>query len=109
MAAEGERYMRIIVFFDLPTLTKTDRKNASRFRNFLVKDGYIMLQLSVYSRICKGQDDVEKHAKRLKSLIPKEGSVRLLTITEKQYASMEILVGSLKKEENIGEKQLLLF
>ena len=43
------------------------------------------------------------------SLIPKEGSVRLLTITEKQYASMEILVGSLKKEENIGEKQLLLF
>ncbi len=109
MAAGGERYMRIIVFFDLPTLTKTDRKNASRFRNFLVKDGYIMLQLSVYSRICKGQDDVEKHAKRLKSLIPKEGSVRLLTITEKQYASMEILVGSLKKEENIGEKQLLLF
>ncbi len=67
-----------------------------------------MLQLSVYSRICKGQDDVEKHTKRLKSLIPKSGSVRLLTITEKQYASMEILVGSLKKEEEIGDKQLLL-
>ena len=109
MAAGGERYMRIIVFFDLPTLTKTNRKNASRFRNFLIKDGYIMLQLSVYSRICKGQDDVEKHTKRLKSLIPKEGSVRLLTVTEKQYASMEVLVGSLKKEESIGEKQLLLF
>ncbi len=109
MAAGGERYMRMIVFFDLPTLTKTDRKNASRFRNFLIKDGYIMLQLSVYSRICKGQDDVEKHIKRLKSLIPKEGSVRLLTVTEKQYASMEVLVGSLKKEESIGEKQLLLF
>lgn len=100
--------MRIIVFFDLPTLTKTDRRNASRLRNFLLKDGYIMLQLSVYSRICKGQDDVEKHTKRLKSLIPKSGSVRLLTITEKQYASMEILVGSLKKEEEIGDKQLLL-
>lgn len=99
----------MIVFFDLPTLTKTDRKNASRFRKFLVKDGYVMLQLSVYSRICKGQDDVEKHAKRLKSLIPKEGSVRLLTVTEKQYASMEVLVGCLKKEESIGEKQLLLF
>ena len=109
MAAGGERYMRIIVFFDLPTLTKTNRKNASRFRNFLIKDGYIMLQLSVYSRICKGQDDVEKHTKRLKSLIPKEGSVRLLNITEKQYTSMEVLVGSLKKEESIGEKQLLLF
>ena len=103
MAIGGERFMRIIVFFDLPTLTKSDRKNASRFRNFLVKDGYIMLQLSVYSRICKGQDDVDKHAKRLKSLIPKEGSVRLLTIPEKQYASMEVLVGTLKKEENLGE------
>jgi CRISPR-associated protein Cas2 len=109
MAVEGERFMRMIVFFDLPTLTKTDRKNASRFRSFLVKDGYTMLQLSVYSRICKGKDDVEKHAKRLKCLIPKEGSVRLLTVTEKQYASMEILVGTLKKEEEIGDKQLLLF
>ena len=89
--------MRMIVFFDLPTLTKTDRRNASRLRNFLLKDGYTMLQLSVY-----------KHAKRLKSLIPKTGSVRLLTVTEKQYASMEILVGSLKKEEEIGDKQLLL-
>ena len=108
MSEAVERFMRIIVFFDLPTLTKSDRKNASRFRNFLVKDGYIMLQLSVYSRICKGQDDVDKHAKRLKSLIPKEGSVRMLTVTEKQYASMEVLVGMLKKEENFGEKQLLL-
>lgn len=108
MSVEGERFMRIIVFFDLPTLTKSDRKNASRFRNFLVKDGFIMLQLSVYSRICKGQDAVDKHIKRLKCLIPKEGSVRLLTVTEKQYASMEVLVGTLKKEENLGEKQLLL-
>lgn len=109
MAVGGERFMRMIVFFDLPTLTKTDRKNASHFRAFLIKDGYTMLQLSVYSRICKGNDDVEKHAKRLKSLIPKQGSVRLLTVTEKQYASMEILVGTLKKEEQIGDKQLLLF
>lgn len=108
MAIGGERFMRMMVFFDLPTLTKTDRRNASRFRNFLIKEGYIMLQLSVYSRICKGQDDVDKHAKRLKCLIPKEGSVRLLVITEKQYASMEILVGTLKKEEELGEKQLLL-
>lgn len=108
MAVGGERFMRMIVFFDLPTLSKSDRRNASRFRSFLVKDGYTMLQLSVYSRICKGQDDVDKHAKRLKSLLPKEGSVRLLTVTEKQYVSMEILVGTLKKEEEIGDKQLLL-
>lgn len=109
MAAEGERYMRMLVFFDLPTLTKSDRRTASRFRNFLIKDGYTMLQLSVYSRICKGKDDVEKHANRLKCLIPEEGSVRLLTVTEKQYVTMEILVGKQKKEEELGDKQLLLF
>lgn len=68
-----------------------------------------MLQLSVYSRICKGKDDVEKHANRLKSLIPEDGSVRLLTVTEKQYVTMEILVGKQKKEEELGDKQLLLF
>lgn len=109
MAAEGERYMRMIVFFDLPTLTKSDRRTASRFRSFLIKDGYTMLQLFVYSRICKGKDDVEKHANRLKSLIPENGSVRLLTVTEKQYVTMEILVGKQKKEEELGDKQLLLF
>ena len=101
--------MRIIIFFDLPTLTKSDRKNAAKFRNFLVKDGYMMLQLSVYSRICKGQDDVDKHARRLRYITPSKGSVRLLIVTEKQYASMEILVGITKKEERLGEKQLLLF
>lgn len=108
MAREGERYMRMMVFFDLPTLTKSDRRNANRFRKFLIKDGYIMLQLSVYSRICKGQDDVDKHAKRLRSLLPEDGSVRLLVVTEKQYVSMEILIGTMKKEEEIGDKQLLL-
>ena len=109
MSIKGERFMRIIVFFDLPTLTKSDRKNAARFRNFLVKDGYTMLQLSVYSRICKGQDDMDKHAQRLRYMTPHKGSVRLLMVTEKQYASMEILVGLKKNEERIGETQLLLF
>lgn len=109
MAKEGERFMRMIVFFDLPTLTKKDRRIAQHFRNFLVKDGYVMLQLSVYSRICKGEADIEKHAKRLKSLIPENGSVRMLVVTEKQYASMTIFVGEIKKEEKLGAEQLLLF
>ena len=109
MAREGERFMRMIVFFDLPTLTKQDRRIAQQFRNFLVKDGYTMLQLSVYSRICKGEADIEKHAKRLKLLIPENGSVRMLVVTEKQYASMTIFVGEIKKEEKLGAEQLLLF
>ena len=100
--------MRIIVFFDLPTLTKKDRRYANRFRNFLLNDGYIMLQLSVYSRICKGLDDVWKHEKRLIPWIPNDGSVRLLTITEKQYTEMKVLAGTIKKEEEIDDRQLIL-
>lgn len=100
--------MRILVFFDLPVKTKAERRRATRFRKDLLDDGYIMLQLSVYSRICKGEDTIEKHKKRLKSLVPEEGSVRVLSVTEKQYAAMDILVGIVKKTEKIGAKQLVL-
>ena len=101
MATYGERFMRIIVFFDLPTLTKEERHAASRFRNCLLKDGYHMLQLSVYARLCKGQDTVDKYEKRLKTYLPRHGSVRLMIVTEKQYASMKILISSMKKQEKV--------
>lgn len=108
MAELGERFMRMLVFFDLPTLTKQDRKNASCFRRFLLNDGYFMLQLSVYSRVCKGLAEVNTHTQRLKLALPEKGSIRLLTVTEKQYASMEILIGTMKKTEKTGAIQLLL-
>ena len=107
MAAPGARYMRLLVFFDLPVKTKAERRRATRFRKDLIDDGYIMLQLSVYSRICKGEDTAEKHKKRLKTLVPDAGSVRVLSVTEKQYAAMDILVGVAKKTEKIGSEQLV--
>ena len=85
--------MRIIVLFDLPVTSATERKSATKFRNFLLKDGYYMLQFSVYSRVCNGNDAVEKHFKRIKNNLPSNGAVRLLTITEKQYQNMQILLG----------------
>jgi CRISPR-associated protein Cas2 len=102
--------MRIIVFFDLPVKTKTDRKLATKFRNFLLADGYHMLQYSIYARTCNGNDAVEKHKKRLYSAVPDNGSIRMLIITEKQYQSIEILVGKLKESEKGFEaEQLTLF
>ncbi len=68
--------MWLMVFFDLPVKTKPQRARASRFRQFLKKDGYIMLQLSVYARVCRGQDAVDKHIRRVRTSLPKEGSVR---------------------------------
>ena len=89
------RFMRMIVLFDLPVQTKNQRHDAAAFRHFLLKDGYQMLPFSVYTRVCNGTDAVHKHRQRLQANLPRNGAVRLLVITEKQYASMEILLGRL--------------
>ena len=109
MAAGGERFMRIMVFFDLSVKRKTDRKKATGFRHFLLKDGYNMLQYSVYSRLCKGQDTAEKHLNRLEFAIPDKGQVRAMCVTDTQYGKMKLLVGLEKKEEKIAGQQLVLF
>ena len=102
--------MRILVFFDLPVVTPSQRKAATKFRKFLLSDGYHMLQYSIYARTCNGTDAVDKHKKRLYGSLPANGSVRMLVITEKQYQSIEILVGALRNEEKIFEtEQLTLY
>ncbi|MBS5472224.1 CRISPR-associated endonuclease Cas2 [Gemmiger formicilis] len=93
------KFMRMIVFFDLPVQTKTERRHATAFRNFLLKDGYHMLQFSVYARVCNGNDAVQKHESRLRASLPPNGSIRLLVVTEKQYQSIQILLGNYQPEE----------
>ena len=88
------RFMRLMVFFDLPTATKKDRKEYSLFRKFLIKNGFMMMQFSVYVRICNGIDAVAKHRARVEAEVPQNGSVRVLVVTDKQFASMDILTGS---------------
>jgi CRISPR-associated protein Cas2 len=101
--------MRLLVFFDLPVLTKEERRNAARFRNFLISDGYDMMQLSIYSRACRGQEMVDKHMHRLNGHLPPSGCVRALQMTEQQYGRMRILVGKLTPPEKTAAQQLLLF
>ena len=103
------RYMRLSVLFDLPVITEKERKTYQKFRNFLLKDGYIMMQYSVYSRICKNNDDLYKHINRLKINTPKTGNVRLLQVTENQYNNMIMFSGNKKIEENISIENLLVF
>ena len=102
--------MRMLVFFDLPVKTKTERRNAARFRSFLLNDGYHMIQFSVYARVCNGMDAVKKHDARLRDNLPDNGSVRLLVITEKQFESIEILIGALSEaDESFQCEQLSIF
>lgn len=106
----SRKFMRILIFFDLPVVKKEDRKEYQSFRRFLLNDGYTMIQYSVYSRICNGIDGVNKHVSRLKKNLPSKGSVRYLQITEKQYNEMKFLVGTPKKQEKyINSKQLSVF
>ena len=103
------KFMRLIVMFDLPVKTKKQVKDATAFRNFLLKDGYYMVQYSIYARVCNGQDSVETHKNRIKSAVPNDGSIRLLTITEKQYENIEILLGKKTKNDNNANYELISF
>jgi CRISPR-associated protein Cas2 len=110
MSQETRRFMRLMVFFDLPTVSRADKRAYTVFRRFLLQDGYDMLQWSVYARIVNGEDDARKHQQRLVVNLPKKGSVRCMRVSEKQYAAMEILVGTLTvQEEKVALQQLLLF
>jgi CRISPR-associated protein Cas2 len=110
MSNDTRRFMRMLVFFDLPTVTRTERRAYAQFRRFLLNDGFDMIQFSVYGRILAGRDAEEKHLQRVIRNLPPEGSVRLLTVTEKQFGNMKLLVGlPLFQEKSVNASQLLLF
>ena len=75
----------ILVMFDLPVLTKAQRKSATDFRNALLEDGFFMVQYSVYTRACPDMDRMDKHTKRLKQITPPSGNVRILFLTDAQW------------------------
>jgi len=104
-----QKFMWLFVFFDLTTKTKTERRKYTQFRNHLIKDGFIMMQFSVYTRICKGDDSIDTHKKRVKEHIPPKGNVRMISITDLQYSKMETLIGIKTQEEKLEKRQLLLF
>jgi len=108
MQEQEVRFMYLFVFFDLPVGTKEERRDAARFRVFLRKDGYDMMQWSVYTRVCRGQDAIDKHMERAAKSLPGKGSIRALQVTERQFARMRMLLGTPGKQERTGTDQLVL-
>ena len=100
--------MWLFVFFDLPVGTKTERRDASRFRNFLKDDGFMMLQYSVYARVCRAEDGAMKHVARVTRNLPGKGSVRSLQVTDRQYGRMRLMLGQATKTESLGSRQMVL-
>lgn len=102
--------MRIILFFDLPMLSDTEVRRYTRFRKYLLSNGYVMMQYSIYSKIFPNRDTVKWHRQELERNLPPDGSVMVLTVTEKQYQSIQNLVGSKKAlDRKITSKTLLTF
>ncbi|MCI8485707.1 MAG: CRISPR-associated endonuclease Cas2 [Clostridia bacterium] len=86
--------MRIIVFFDLPTETAKDRREYSKFRKFLISEGFIMMQESIYSKLALNNSIVISEKEKINKNKPPKGIVQLLTITEKQFSEIEYIVGN---------------
>jgi CRISPR-associated protein Cas2 len=95
----------LLVMFDLPVLSKQQRKAAAEFRNSLLDDGYMMIQYSVYARACTDLERMEKHKSRLKTLAPEAGNIRLLSLTDRQWGQGETICGPDFKQ---GNRQLEL-
>jgi CRISPR-associated protein Cas2 len=101
--------MWVLVFFDLPTETKKERKTAHDFRKKLITDGFTMFQFSIYLRHCPSAENAEVHIKRVKNSLPEKGYVGILCITDKQFGNMDIFYGRKEAEKQVGWQQLELF
>ena len=109
MGISQYKVMWILVFFDLPTDTKVERKIYSKFRKELIKDGFSMFQFSIYLRHCSSRENRDVHVKRVKNIIPEKGNVGILSITDKQFEMLEIFDGRKKTDGFIEPHQLELF
>jgi len=103
------RVMWVLVFFDLPTETKKERKIYSDFRKRLMNDGFTMFQFSIYLRHCPSIENAEVHIKRVKNFLPELGNVGILCITDKQFGNMELFKGKKEKKKETAGQQLELF
>lgn len=103
------RIMWVLVFFDLPTETKKERKIYTDFRKKIMQDGFTMFQFSIYLRHCASMENADVHIKRVKKILPEKGHIGIMTITDKQFGMMEIYYGKKLAEPQIIPQQLELF
>lgn len=104
----GFRFMRMLVFFDLPTITLEDKRSYRQFRKILIKNGFIMLQESVYCKMMTSPSMEKTCRKLIYANKPTQGLVQLLSVTEKQFMKMDYVVGELKSDIIDSEDRLVI-
>lgn len=105
----GLRTLWVFVMFDLPTTTPAHIKAYTKYRKELLKDGFVMMQYSIYYRHCASTELAEVHINRMQEGIPSEGEVRFLTITDKQFGKMKIVRGKRRVDPPRSPAQLEFF
>ena len=108
-ALSAYRFMWLLVMFDLPVGTKPERKAATRFRQWLLDQGYEMSQFSVYMRFCVGREQATRRIRDISAALPGKGSVHVLSITDRQFEQMAVFRGQSRKRGKAAPAQLALF
>ncbi|MDR0935002.1 MAG: CRISPR-associated endonuclease Cas2 [Erysipelotrichaceae bacterium] len=99
--------MRTILFFDLPSVSKTDHREYTRFVKFIKKKGFVMLQESVYTKLSINESVVDSTMGEIKKALPKDGMISVLTITEKQFASIEHILGDMNIDVVVDDAKVV--
>lgn len=102
------RYMRIVVFFDLPVLTESNRRDYRIFRKYLIKSGFMMVQESVYCKLAQNGSVADAVVENIKKNKPHEGLVQVLRVTEKQYNKMDFIVGERTGDVLTSDERLVI-
>ncbi len=103
-----DRVMRTMVFFDLPNVYLRDKKNYIKFRKYLINEGFIMMQESVYSKIVLNSQQSGLLINRIRKNAPKKGIIQVMTITEKQYSQIEYIIGETQSKIIDTEDKLIV-
>lgn len=104
----GFRFMRMFVFFDLPTVTGEDKRNYRQFRKMLIKNGFIMLQESVYCKLMTSPSVERSVEQMLINNKPPSGLVQSLVVTENQFAKMTFITGQAMKDVINNEDKVII-
>ena len=108
MSNNGYKNMRLFVMFDMPVETTAQKREYAKFRKYIKKDGFLMLQFSVYVRYCNNDSDADKHVKRIKDFKPKYGNIRMIKVTENQFENMIMVAGDKNQQELTETREQLL-
>ncbi len=100
--------MRVIVFFDLPVTTAAERRAYSKFRKYLIRTGFMMMQESVYCKLALNMTAANVTMENIRKNKPKKGLIHMLTVTEKQFARMEIVLGDFQTEVLNSDERLVI-